>query len=90
MPGSSWVTEEENQATQTDFQGDVSTEKWDTYWQDWHKFQDATQDAQGLAEEIRLAIHQAVKQVKDKAMLQITRSINNSATAAGSNIGWLI
>jgi hypothetical protein len=45
VPGSSWVAEEENQATQTDFQGDVSTKKWDTYWQDWHKVQDAAKDA---------------------------------------------
>jgi hypothetical protein len=45
-------------------------------------------DAQILAEAIRLAIHHAVKQAEDKAMLQIIRSIIQAATAAGSNNGW--
>ena len=49
---------EQNQATRYNFRGIVGIEQWNTYW---HKVQDAMQDAQIFAEEIRLAIHQALK-----------------------------
>jgi hypothetical protein len=53
--------EKRNKPSQFDFRSVVGSEKWDAYWEDWHKVQDAMKDAQCLAEEIRLAVHKAAK-----------------------------
>ena len=53
--------EKQNKPRQFDFRSIVGSEKWDFYWEDWHKVQNAMKDAQRLAEEIRLAVHKAAK-----------------------------
>ena len=52
--------EERNHPKRFDFRRIVGNDKWDAYWQDWDKVQDAMKDAQVLAEGIRMAIHKAV------------------------------
>jgi len=48
-----------------DFRAIVGDEKWDAYWIDRDKIFDAMRDAQKLAEQIRIAVHEAASHTEE-------------------------
>jgi hypothetical protein len=57
--------EKVNHPQRIDFRAIVGDEKWDAYWVDRDKIFDAMKDAQKLAEQIRIAVHEAASHAEE-------------------------